>query len=128
MVSGAVGGNWRLLRSALTTSVDGLVVADFDGDGYADVARSNGLTWEYAARGWGGFVTLRSASLDQNLGKLPVGQFRRQPRRRRHHLAHAVEFVERDPALLPDCTTRPESGGAPQQSGHALSVVGEKKQ
>jgi hypothetical protein len=72
MVPGG-SNSWQPLRTALTTSVDGLVVADFDGDGYADVARSSGGAWQYAARGWGGFVSLRSTS-DSLVGR-PIGRF-----------------------------------------------------
>lgn len=65
--------SWVPLRTALTSSVAGLVVADFDGDGYADVGRKSGSTWQYAARGWGGFVTLRNTS-DPLVGQ-PIGRF-----------------------------------------------------
>jgi hypothetical protein len=67
------GSFWEPLRSALTPTLDGLVVADFDGDGFADVARQYGSTWQYAARGWGGFVTLRNTA-DALVGS-PVGRF-----------------------------------------------------
>jgi hypothetical protein len=71
--------SWVPLRTALTSSVAGLVVADFDGDGYADIGRKTTggflsvATWQYAARGWGGFVTLRTT--DDELVGQPVGKF-----------------------------------------------------
>lgn len=67
------GDSWEPLRTALTSTVDGLFVADFDGDGFADVMRQSGSAWQYAARGWGGFVTLRSTSA--SLAGLPIGRF-----------------------------------------------------
>ena len=71
---------WQSLGPALTSTTAGLVVADFDGDGFADVARTvpgalfTSAQWQYAARGAGGFVTLRAGD-PQNVASLPVGRF-----------------------------------------------------
>ena len=60
--------NWTPLRPKLTNSVAGLVVADFNGDGRADVARSDcsffdGCSWQVSYSGIGDWVTLRSADV-----------------------------------------------------------------
>jgi hypothetical protein len=72
------GASFEFWNKALTSSVAGLVVADFDGDGYADVARSitpqNGpAVWQYSARAIGGFIDLRVDS--NNVATLPIGHF-----------------------------------------------------
>jgi hypothetical protein len=73
IVRGGGSGLWEPLRPALTSTVNGLVIADFDGDMHADVARHADGTWQYSARGTGGFVPLRAA--DESLAALPVGRF-----------------------------------------------------
>jgi hypothetical protein len=67
------GSQWTPLRSALTTSLTGLIVADFDGDGISDVAGSNAGIWRYSPNARGGWVTLRNSS--EGLAGKPVGQF-----------------------------------------------------
>ena len=67
--------NWTRLRSKLTDTVAGLVVADFDGDGRADVIRprlagpAGGLIWDMSKDGIGDWkpvwpVTARVGSVD----------------------------------------------------------------
>jgi hypothetical protein len=69
---------WAPLRSALTSTVDGLVVADFDGNGLADVATSLALlgnfVWVISKDGKGAFEALRTSNvaLHQAVG---VGRF-----------------------------------------------------
>jgi parallel beta-helix repeat protein len=80
------GTNWQLVkgggsgtpehwRTALTPNVHGLVVADFDGDGHADIARDISGQWKYSARGLGGFINLRNAPSGQKLADRYVGHF-----------------------------------------------------
>ena len=80
------GGSWRLvkgggngvgevLRSALTPNVQGLVIADFDGDTFVDVAHDASGKWMYSARGLGGFITLRPAPSGQKIADRYVGNF-----------------------------------------------------
>ena len=58
-----------------TSNADGLVVADFDGDGYADVARDYSGAWQYSVQGRADFVNLRTAPSGQKLVTSPVGRF-----------------------------------------------------
>lgn len=73
------GNSWQPLRTALTNTVDGLVVADFDGDGYADIARQSPIAffnlWQYSARGRADFTPLRLGQSDQSIARAPVGRF-----------------------------------------------------
>lgn len=73
---------WSALRSAPAPTLAGFVVADFDGDGFADVARHTndpelGHIWQYAQRGVAGLIRMRSDSRD--LAKLPIGRFDEGP-------------------------------------------------
>ena len=58
MVSYSATSLWMPLPKSLTNTMDGLVVADFDGDGRADIATStqiiNGLGWEWKFSSAGG--------------------------------------------------------------------------
>jgi hypothetical protein len=59
--------NWTRLRDKLSDSVAGLLVADFDGDGRADVVKvsfvfPSGLEWQISRDGTGDWKPLR---LDQ---------------------------------------------------------------
>lgn len=70
---------WDLLREKLTDSVANLVVADFDGDGRADVATSTvrpfgGFVWQVSDNGAGGWTTLREASVALS-SMVAVGRF-----------------------------------------------------
>jgi hypothetical protein len=54
-VSCGARSHWRPLPVSLTNSLSGLVVADFDGDGNADIATSANSNWQFsrdAAAGW----------------------------------------------------------------------------
>lgn len=51
------------------------MVADFDGDRFADVAARIDRAWRYASAGRGTFVSLRPSSQDQDIATLPVGRF-----------------------------------------------------
>jgi hypothetical protein len=75
IVRGGGTGASEPLRPALTPTVDGLVVADFDGDHFADVAAGIAGTWSYSSAGRGDFVGLRPASQGQDIAALPVGRF-----------------------------------------------------
>jgi len=76
-VFGSVGGQWMVtyggtvgwspLRAKLTDSVAGLIVADFNGDGRADIAQTNcsffgGCEWQVSYSGTGNWTTLRTDS------------------------------------------------------------------
>jgi len=69
---------WTATGSAPVSSVAGLVVGDFDGDGFIDVARTqpvgSGLVWQYAtpAKG-GGWTQLRMANT--RIASHPIGRF-----------------------------------------------------
>jgi hypothetical protein len=60
-------GDWVHLQPALTRTVDGLVAADFDGDGFADIGTSCGSgCWQISYSGtqpWMPYHTLGSLSL-----------------------------------------------------------------
>lgn len=65
MVSYSGTSAWTYLRSKLTDSVSSLTVADFNGDGRADLATisligSTTLAWKVSYSGVGGWVTLRT--------------------------------------------------------------------
>lgn len=67
-VSFSATSPWTRLRSKLTDSVSNLIVADFDGDGRADVATvalgsSLNIQWKISRSGTGGWTTLRSDPL-----------------------------------------------------------------
>jgi hypothetical protein len=42
---------WKPLRSALTATIGGLVIADFDGDGLDDIAKVGSGTWQVSKDG-----------------------------------------------------------------------------
>ena len=69
-----VGLPWESHGDAGVSGVGGLVVGDFDGDGFADLARSNGGNWEYASPG-GGFGWIKLWSYNGPLDGQPVGRF-----------------------------------------------------
>jgi hypothetical protein len=75
IIKGGGPGTSEFLRYALTPNVQGMVVADFDGDGYADVARDVSSKWKYSARGLGAFITLRNAPSGQKIADRYVGNF-----------------------------------------------------
>jgi hypothetical protein len=75
IIKGGGNGTSEFLRYALTPNVQGMVVADFDGDSYADIARDVGSKWMYSARGLGGFITLRPAPSGQKIADRYVGRF-----------------------------------------------------
>jgi parallel beta-helix repeat protein len=75
VVKGGGNGMSEFLRHALTSDVRGLVIADFDGDSYVDVARDVSGKWKYSARGLGGWVKLRDAPSGQKIGDRYVGNF-----------------------------------------------------
>jgi hypothetical protein len=59
-----IEGNWQPLGDSRDASLPELVVGDFDGDGFADVARANGTRWEFTSPGRGpGWVPLWSTPL-----------------------------------------------------------------
>jgi hypothetical protein len=62
----------------LTTSASGLVVGDFDGDGYDDVAQTSGTGWRYSPRASSPWEPLRGSG-DQSeyadIRKVLVGRF-----------------------------------------------------
>jgi len=74
--------NWSKLRSRLTDSVAGLIVADFDGDGRADIATftpdiSGGLNWKVSRNGTGDWTPLRF--IPASLPVAAVGNFDFRP-------------------------------------------------
>jgi len=92
-VLGVVNGYWRVaysgtsgwqpLRSKLSDSVSSLLVADFNGDGRADVAMPalistlgsyTGWTYQVSYNGTGDWVPLRTYSLNQT-GVAAIGRF-----------------------------------------------------
>jgi hypothetical protein len=74
---------WAPLRPALTTSVAGLVVADFNGNGRSDVAKTLGsfdgvVVWQVSYDGTGNWVFLRTA--DVGIESVPaIGRFDDNP-------------------------------------------------
>jgi hypothetical protein len=71
-----VGVPWTPIGPAPVSSNAGLIVADFDGDGFADVARTNPLTkrWEYSTPARGvGWTTLRWDP--SPIAAHPIGRF-----------------------------------------------------
>jgi VCBS repeat protein len=52
----------QLLPVTLTTSIDGLVVGDFDGDRRSDIAQTSGSKWRFSPDGSSAWVTLRDSS------------------------------------------------------------------
>jgi FG-GAP-like repeat len=70
------GDTWEPLRNALMPSVAGLVVADFDGDGFADVVNgTHCCSWRYSRRGRANWETLRAFAASEPLERQPVGRF-----------------------------------------------------
>jgi hypothetical protein len=81
-VSFAPAGNgefssWQPLRSKLTDSADGLIVADFDGDGIADVAMncSGSQCWKVSSGGRNPWPTLPQPSGALGPALAAVGRF-----------------------------------------------------
>lgn len=74
IVRGGGAGLWEPLGPALTSSMSGLVVADFDGNGIADIARSTSSGWQYASGAVAPFTSLRTGVLPA-LASLPIGRF-----------------------------------------------------
>jgi hypothetical protein len=71
-----LGMSWTNIGSAPASSTAGLVVADFDGDGFDDVGRNNSPLgrWEYSSPGHTTFWTnLRKDS--RPLASQPIGRF-----------------------------------------------------
>jgi hypothetical protein len=71
---------WEDLHASLTGTLAGVVVADFTGDGVADLARSSGDWWWISKGGRAAWEKLRSAQVPGlgNIGNLrlfPVGHF-----------------------------------------------------
>lgn len=60
-VSAGGDGPWRYL-AASSYGLDALGVADFDGDGIADVLRPDGSTWQWLAGGSGGWASRNVSS------------------------------------------------------------------
>jgi hypothetical protein len=75
IIKGGGNGSSEFLRVALTPNVQGLVLADFDGDSYVDVARDVSGKWMYSARGLGAFIKLRNAPSSQKIADRYVGNF-----------------------------------------------------
>jgi hypothetical protein len=78
----APGGHWQDLGAAQSTDIRLLVVADFDGDGIADVGRyavsaSQFIPpkWFVSKNGVNSFTLLRNAPIPQFLTALPIGRF-----------------------------------------------------
>ena len=55
------GSVWSILRPALTSNIDDVIVADFDGNGRSDIAHGNSLGWSVSYGGVGDWHTLRLA-------------------------------------------------------------------
>jgi FG-GAP-like repeat len=77
ITKGALGG-WVHLQRALTNTVDGLVAADFNGDGFADIGTSCGSgCWQISysgAENWSIYHTLGSLSVvDGGVGHFSGG-------------------------------------------------------
>jgi hypothetical protein len=73
MVRYAGDPRWQWLPASLTTSIDRLVVADFNGNGRADVATSSFLgdwSWKVSIDGASDWVTLRAS--DVPLSNMPA--------------------------------------------------------
>jgi len=81
---------WAPLRAKLTNSVEGLTVADFNGEGRADVGASSrwitgGYIWRVSFSGTDNWATLRTNS--PSLSSVPaIGNFDGGARRRCSHL------------------------------------------
>jgi hypothetical protein len=65
---------WAFLRTALTSSVENLVVADFNGDGRSDLALSDSSTWKVSRSATFGWTTLRSSDIELD-DAVAIGSF-----------------------------------------------------
>jgi hypothetical protein len=91
-VVGVVGGRWKImtthsgagrwedLHPSLKGTLAGVVVADFTGDGIADLARSSGEWWWISKSGRAPWEKLRSAQVPGlgrivDLTRFPIGRF-----------------------------------------------------
>lgn len=73
------GTKWQPHAPGLLSTLAGVVVGDFDGDGVSDVARtgvvSGSPAWQFSSGAKSGWTTLRTSSPGQEIERQPVGRF-----------------------------------------------------
>jgi len=87
----------QLLPVTLTSSVNGLVVGDFDGDGRFDIAQTSGYKWRYSPDASSAWTTLRDSSTQPQYSDITqalLGRFTADPK------TDAVRY-QRDPITGP---------------------------
>ena len=75
-LAAGLGEHWTSIGNAPTASVAGMVVGDFDGNGFADVARTTGnpAIWQFATPATGtGWTALRFDN--SAIAAHPIGRF-----------------------------------------------------
>jgi VCBS repeat protein len=75
---GALFSSWTYLPVSLTNTVDGLLVADFNGDGVADVATNSADGWQISYRGAHGWTNVRQPLGLVSLSLAGIGHFKGQ--------------------------------------------------
>ncbi len=76
--SGSTGG-WTRFNSKLASTLQGAVVADFNGDGRDDIGVTTSGGWSYSSGGRGPLVTMRSTSNPAPISSVQIGHFDRKP-------------------------------------------------
>ena len=123
-LSYGASSSWTPLKESLTNSVQGLVIADFDGDGKADIATSEDLpsplfpihVWKFSSNGvtqWKRhFVFSRGGcSVSGPLAASPaIGYFNRKTPEEKFNSVAALLWNDKELCIVPSTNWSPQGG------------------